>query len=397
MKGNRVLPITCSPVFLVRTIREDMGSVTLKQVAREAGCSLAAASVTLNGARGNSGVSPEMRKHILATAKRLQYRTNHAGSSLASRRSRTLGVCILPRTAGGLGNPYYEGAVMHGVETICKQNNYDLLLINLAGTDGIAACIEKMEEHRIDGLVVISTNDAVAKLDTLEKYTPRVVVIGQPDASRSQNITLPRIAFDNAMAMSLVVDHLVELGHTRIGFLGTCLKEINRDSQERQEGFVAAIKRHGLTLPRQYVHDRELCTEDIDPNGEFCQREGAVGLEHMLRLDERPTALVAYNDLVALGVYDRAADLDIKLPDQMSVTGVDDIPLCRYLRPKLTSVRHPLAAMGESAARRVIASVEETGHKDENDEGLIENQPLAHAWFRPELICRESSRALRHA
>lgn len=285
---------------------------------------------------------------------------------------------------------------MHGVETICKQNNYDLLLINLAGADGVATCIEKMEEHRIDGLVVISTNDAVAKLNTLEKYAPRVIIIGQPD-TRQQDTALPRIAFDNAMAMSLVVDHLTELGHTRIGFLGACLKEINRDSQERQEGFVAAIKRHGLTLPRQYVHDRELCTEEIDPNSEFCQREGAVGLEHMLRLNERPTALVAYNDLVALGVYDRAADLDITLPDQMSITGVDDIPLCRYLRPKLTSVRHPLAAMGESAARRVIANVEETGHEDDSGEREIENRQLIHAWFRPELICRESSRALRNA
>lgn len=356
----------------------------LKDIAREVGCSLAAVSKVLNKSKGNTVVSQETRERIVEAARRMNYRPNHAAQALASRRARAIGAYVVPSPHGGLGNNLYEPGILGGVEKACRHYGYDLLLINLAGDQKLSECSRKFEEKRIDGIVLVRLRGQSQWLNELRETCDRIVVIDHSPLSE-----INTVEFDNVAAVEIALNHLWELGHRSIGFLGPCHENPMDDVLIRQRAFVDAMKRMNVTDP--VVHDATCMDKLLPLEGDYCRQEGDAGAQYILSLgSRRPTAFIAYNDLVAASACQWLCQAGMDLPGEMSVVGIDNSFLCDYAIPQLTSVVHPLGEMGYAAGKVLIEQIE--GQLPAGEP----NKPIRKR-FSPSLFVRSSTMALDDA
>lgn len=328
-----------------------MKKVRLKEIARLAGCSVAVASTVLNQSRSTIGVSVPMQATIRRLALELGYRPNFAAQSLVRRQSRTLGVFVANSPASGLGYPY-EGKLLHGIEQACQQHGYDLLLINIGGQADPSVCLDRLVQSRADGLVLIRCDGPTPWVAELARRTDRLVAVDCVDPEP----TIDAVSFDNDQAVALALEHLLSMGHRRIAFFGSCLAVINRTTSKRQQAFEHHMKCLGLSLDPRWIHDRRWTPVQESSRSLFCRDEGEAGVEHLLKIprSERPTAILAYNDLVAFAALRRLNQHGVAVPGQISLIGIDHSDVCHYCQPTLTSVEHPLSSMGQLAATWLI-------------------------------------------
>ncbi|HAU37111.1 MAG TPA: hypothetical protein DCX07_05280 [Phycisphaerales bacterium] len=357
---------------------------TLSDVSRLAGCSKAVASTVLNKARGNTGVSEQMRRRVLDAAARLDYRPNFASQSLIRRSSRTVGVYISPAPWAGAGFPY-EGAVLRGTEASCRKHGYDLHILNLSGDCETQVCLDNLARRRVDGILLLHAERGDPWIRQMVQRRANVVAVDYPHAEPG----LDAIRFDNRMAMELAVGHLVELGHSRIGFLGSCTNPQSADAAVREEAFLHFASARGLAVRPEWVHNLQNVRQPIRREEPVCTLEGLYGIEHLLGLADRPTAVIAYGDLVAVSALQAMHNRRMDLPREMSILGVDDSEICCYVHPPLTSVRHPLEEMGRRATDLLIARAE--GKTRDGAAGKAEKG--IHETFEPTLAVRESTAA----
>lgn len=321
---------------------------TLKDVARAAQCSTAVVSTVINNAKGNTNVSPEMRERVIRTARMLGYRPNFASQSLVRRSTRTIGVYVPP----GSGSSFayrYESAIIRGIERVCQERSYDLLAINLGGNTTPEDCFDRFTERRIDGLVLLHLHpDADEWIRPLLDRHPRVVSVNYyGSVSR-----LATVNFDDHAATAAAVRHLAELGHRNIGYIGPGLLDPGPGAALRYRGFVDTMRSLGLPVSPRWLWDRNnpdarMPAEDID-----LFISGEVAVDDLLALPraEMPTALVCYGDVTAIHAVRQLKRRGLSVPGDVSVVGVDDIELCRYVDPPLTTIRQPLEDMGARAA-----------------------------------------------
>ena len=377
------------PGKTAKTHQRKVSPATLKDVARLACCSTATASTVLNHARGHTRLSEHTRQKVLEVARRLHYRPHFAARSLVSRFTRTLGIHVSSRPFRGLGNSAYEGRLLRGIERACRERQFSLLVINLAGEAPDEASARQLGEQRVDGLILIQTLAADARTVRLLGLVDRAVLIDH----ESPDGRAPSVVFDNHAAMDLAVGHLAELGHRRIGFLGTCVaRNVPDSAQRRREGYLAAMDGHGLDVDGRWIHDWRTSGATMDAVDDFCRIEGAGGAEYIvanLAPEDRPTALIAYNDMVAGGACRRLAEHSVRVPGDISVIGVDDSDLCRFVTPTLSSVRQPLEDMGHHAAMTLI---EQIVPETDREGPRARPGPMGGVLrFAPELVRREST------
>ena len=360
------------------------GYPTLKDVARMAQCSPAVASTVINGARGNTVVGKAMRERVMRVAAELGYRSNFASRSLVQQRTRTLGIYIPPSPWSGLGYSY-DDTILRGVEGGCREHGYDLLLLNMTGSQPPRVCLEKFAERRIDGLILIHVEVGAPWLPELIRRNRNIVAVDYScDAPE-----VDAIMFNNAAVGQLVVDHLVEQGHRRIGFVGSCRSPVNRDAAIRLEGFRRAIASLGLELRPEWIFDDRLMSKPLSPNDAVCQIEGREAARHAVALGkEGPTAWIAYSDLVAVMMLGTLKASGVAVPRDLSIVGVDDSELCRMVDPPLTSVGHPLREMGRLAVDRLVAGI---GRQEKALEGAAGMKTM----LDPTLVVRESTAITR--
>lgn len=355
--------------------------VGLKQIAQKAGCSVAVASTVLNQSRSTIGVGPDMKATLKRLAMEMGYRPNFAAQSLVRRQSRTLGVYVAAAAASGLGHPY-ESSILQGVEQACQQQGYDLLVINMAGEAQPSVCLDRLMQHRADGLVLIRVDGPTSWVAELARTTDRLVAVDcvAPDAS------IDAVIFDNDQAVSLALEHLLTLGHRRIAFLGSCIAEPNLSAIHRQRAFVDQARRLGLTLDPSWIHDRGCCRIDALGQPLYCHAEGEAGIEHLLKIPaaQRPTAVLGYNDLVAFSAIRRLQGRGLNVPGAMSVVGIDHSDICHYSLPTITSVIHPLAEMGRLAADWLI-------QRASSSREMRQNRPLRRQTFPAALAAHDST------
>ena len=353
--------------------------MTIKDVAREAGCSTAVVSTVVNRARGNVVVSSETRLRVMVAATRLGYRPHFASRSLVRQRAQTIGVFI-PCGGASIGYPY-EAAILRGIEGACRAREYDLLAINLGGEHAPDLCAHKFAEQRIDGLLLLHVaHDAswVAPLAAAHRNIAAVNYYGPVQA-------IDTITFDDRAATRLAVAHLLALGHRAIGYIGRLSAHPGPGERLRRQGFETAMREAALAVDPAWIID------EAEP--ELSRRIGAcqtaeptdVALEAILSLPlrRRPTAWVTHNDMVAIPLLQRLQGAGIRVPTDVSVIGIDDHEFCRYTTPALSSIRQPLEAMGARAADLVVGRAEA--------ENL--DSPTVHELFEPEFITRGSTAA----
>lgn len=307
--------------------------VTIKDIAQAVGVSPS----TVSRALGDSPlVNNETRQRILKAARKLGYERNELARGLVKGTSWAVGLVVPDIT-----NPFFSD-VARGVSEIADRVGYGVILCNTDGRiDRELSYIRLLRRKRVDGLLICSaTLDAPFIQDLTAAGTPFVLV-----SRLSADSDVPYVVTDDQAGGRLAVEHLVDLGHRRIGFIGG--PEDVQASRDRMDAYFGVLAEHAIHVP-----DTWCCHAD------FTQTAGRQAGQRMLSLVERPTAIFAANDDMAAGVLRAAAQLGFPVPDRLSVAGCDDISLASQLCPTLTTIRQPLAEMAERAATVLISEAQ---------------------------------------
>lgn len=304
---------------------------TIEDVAAAAGVSVATVSRAL---RGLPNVADSTRTKVQQIADQLHYRADPAASRLAAGRSRSIAVAV-PLLDG-----WYFSHVVAGIEAVCAEAGYDTIVIGL-GTE--RTCVELLDgsdalHRRADGVIVVDVALPADDLRRLREHGPALVAIG-PVLDGA-----PSIGIDDVAVGHLATTHLLDLGHRRIALIRG---EIENPfgfvvPRLRQLGFERALRSHGLEPdPALYV------------DGSFTIAGGYEAAERLLDRDDPPTAIFALSDEMAFGVVHAASDRGVRVPDDLSVIGVDDHDVAVVLG--LSTVHQDAAQHGARAARTMIA------------------------------------------
>jgi LacI family transcriptional regulator len=313
-----------------------MQRVKLTDVARMAGVHPGTASRALNPAtRGQ--VSRETSRRVARVAQQLGYVPNPLARGLRTARSYIVGMVVPDVT-----NPLFA-PIVRGAEQVLSEAGYTLVLTD---TNNDAATerrqIEQLRARGMDGFIVATARWEDPILDELADFGIPAVLVNR----RSASARLPYVGGDERTGVQLAVDHLVELGHRRIAYLAG--PQDTSTGRERSGAFTQAIRSHALPTGRQQIR---VCTA-------YSESAGAEAARRLLGSASDVTAVLAGNDLIALGVLAVLADAGIRCPDEMSVIGFNDLPMVDKLTPPLTTVRLPLAEIGAVSARILLAVID---------------------------------------
>lgn len=307
---------------------------TIKDIARACDVSTATVSYVING---KNTLLPETRERVLRTMREMNYHPSAVARGLAKKRMNTLG--LLFDNVGSemaVWHPYTSG-ILQGVLSASAQAGYNVTIFTELWHSAEQS-LPKLRDQRTDGILIVAPPADTDILPSLRSAGSRVVTI----SSESGPFGMPSVDVDNALGITLAVRHLRELGHQRIAFLGG---EPNMVSAVvREAAFRDALQASGVPVLPDFVAAASYQHATIAYR--LAQR--------LLRLPVPPTAVVAGNDQIAMGVLDAARAFGIAVPDQLSVVGFDDIPDVARLQTPLTTLRQPFAEIGTAATRLLL-------------------------------------------
>lgn len=336
---------------------------TLRDLATATGVHLSTVSRVINP-RTRSKVSAEVADRILAEAKRVGYRPNRSASTLVTRKSSIIGV-VLPDITNAVFPP-----ILMGIEDALREHGYLAIVANVgAGEQEQLFVINRLLGQQVDGLILATAcrHDPVIKL-CVDQGVP-VVTVNRSDETGIASC----VVSDDQVGMRLAVEHLVKLGHRRIAHIAG--PESLSTGHLRRLGFLAAIEACGLAPSDAFVY----------AGGGYSRECGKAALLELMRQWPQATAVVAGNDLVAIGCYDALAEMGLRCPDDVAIVGHNDMPFMDLLRPPLTTIRIGHRVMGLEAARLMLQAIETPG------------SAVLEIRLKPELVVRESTAAPRAA
>lgn len=335
-------------------------AASIEDVAQRAGVSVATVSRAL---RGLPNVAPSTRERVQVAARELHYVPDPHASRLAARRSATVGV-VVPM----LGQWYYA-QLFSGAEGALVAAGYDILPFVVGGAEVRQRFLTTQPfRKRVDGLIVADVSFTDEEFARLHAAGLPVVTLGvlTPD--------LTSLAIDNVAAARVATDHLLDLGHERIGLLSALPDDPFRfvTPERRERGVAEAMAARGLALD-----------EDLIVPGNFSFQGGAEAMAELLDRPSPPTAVFGLSDEMAIGALGVARDRGLDVPGDLSVVGFDDHDVSAYLG--LTTIRQDVVAQGELAVARLLAHVDDPA------------TPVTHELFGTELVVRETTAAPRVA
>jgi LacI family transcriptional regulator len=305
---------------------------TIKDVAREANVSVATVSRVFNS---SGPVSDETRARIQEVAAKLCYSPHGAARSLITSRTSTLGV-LLPDLYGE-----FFSEVIRGMDQTAQRSGYQLLVSSWhAAKVEIEAAVRAMR-GRVDGLIAMSPHlDAPSLVANVPAMLPVVLLNCQVTGDAYDALTI-----ENQSGAYQMIRHLVGLGHRSIAIIRG--SQGNYDADERLLGYRAALRDSGIE-PRP----------EWEVPGDFTETSGFQAIERLLSMRERPTAVFAANDAMAIGALSALRDAGVRVPDHLAVVGFDDIPLARYMNPPLSSVHVAIAELGARAVETLVHAID---------------------------------------
>lgn len=333
---------------------------TIKDVAERAGVSLKTVSRVINH---EPAVRQDTLARVLKAIDELNYQPDISARSLRGARSFAIGVVY------DNPNPYYIIAVQNGALSVCRERGYGLQIHPCDSTAPRLAenLCDLVVRSRLAGLVLAPPmSERVALLRKLTQHAiPFVRILS---AARDPNDGYPCVFVDDRDAAYDITEHLIQLGHTRIGFLWGGKQ--HRSSPERYRGYEDALRDYGIAL------DRKLVVE-----GDYSFDDGFRGARKLLALGNRPTAIFGSNDEIAAGVLAAARAAGMDVPYDLSIAGFEDSPFSKQSWPALTTARQDTEVIAQHAARLLLAQVGKQG----------DSAPVRNEGFSPELVVRGST------
>jgi LacI family repressor for deo operon, udp, cdd, tsx, nupC, and nupG len=307
--------------------------VTIRDVAAHAGVSHQTVSRVINNIER---VSPETRALVEASIKELGYRPNAIARSMARGRTCTL-ACISPNLTD-----FTFASIIEGAEAEIRKHDYFLVSSSAPTEDEFSRLIDKLfTSRRAEGLFVINPY-ADRRHNLLPPEVPTVFVAARP----RQRDTVSSVALDDFNVARQATQYLIELGHRRVAMVtGPMVEDC---SQDRNFGYNQALEDSGINPDPSLVI-----------TGDWAATSGYQAIQKLSKLSSPPTAIFAQNDRMAIGILRGAREMGIIVPSELSVIGVDDMPLSSYFDPPLTTMRQDPLSIGQEAARLLIDTLEE--------------------------------------
>jgi LacI family transcriptional regulator len=353
--------------------RAKSAAVTIRDVAERSGFSSATVSIVLNNAPLSRYIPDTTKARIQKAAQQLGYRPNLFARSLRGRRSHTVGVMVFDMT-----DPYCT-LVLRGIENTLYQSSFLPILTDVHNERSrFERYLEMLLDRQIEGLVVLANwlFVDINVLADLEKNNIPTATVGR----ELKNDKISSVIVDNSAGARAAIEHLHSLGHRKIAFIRGP-RQLS-DTEPRWSGVRAVARERGLELDSRLIVD---LPESGDPFSSF--EQGYKLTEELLRQRRPFTALMAFDDMTAFGAIRALAKAGIRVPDQCSVIGFDDVSPAAIYSPSLTTVRQPMEAMGTTAATIVLDAINATQEKKPTR--------TIHRRIVPELIVRESTRSVK--
>ena len=331
---------------------------TIIDVAKKAGVSKTSVSRYLNGK--NSGhMSEKTKERIIQAIKELDYQPNSIARSLKQKSTNVIGLVV-----NDMSNLFFL-EIIRGIETELKNSGYNLLVCNSdTNVEMELECLKMLEKRQIDGVILIGMNMPVSHIEKIKTEFPIVLMEREPGKTN-----LDSVRIDNKVGAYAAVSHLIERGHTRIAHIAG--PGIAAMAVERKEAYIECMRDHGLEVLPQYI-----------VSGNYKLESGHAGMQSLMALEDKPTAVFCANDYMAMGALRYLMEQGYRVPQDVALVGYDDIMVARMVTPPLTTVRQPVWELAGVAARLLIERIE---HKDSMPE---EGQTVI---MQSKLVVRASS------
>lgn len=332
-------------------------AVTIKDIARLANVSHTTVSRALND---SPLIKEETRKRIKELAEKLGYVPNISAKGLVLEKSYNIGLFTSKQADNMPTSFMYE--VFDGISQVIE-DKYNLVFRKLSDTDDLQAVIPR---KKYDGIIFVSVDVSDVKiLSRLGAFKVPIVVLNR----NSRDLDMPCVYFDEYSGTRAAIEYLIKSGHTRIAIIEGPESLIT--SRERYNGYLDALKENGISINNLYIK-----------KGGFTPDSGFEAMDSLLRLEERPTAVFASNDLMAVGAMKACSKWNVRIPEDVSIMGFDDMDFSKYLSTSLSTVRKSRRLMGQKGASIML--------------DILEKRPVSdnECILRPELVLRESTKSL---
>lgn len=329
--------------------------MTIYDIARLSGFSRSTISLVLND---SPRISEKTRKKVLDVMEKYDYQPNVLARRFAERKSRMLGV-VVPQSSHVFADLYFAEAIS-GISDVLMTSGYKLMLqVAVSEFKEKKMYLNLFNEKYIDGMLILGgrlSDEMVTELRDLGH--PIMLVNSNFDGVSS-------VVADNQKGAFLAVEHLIRLGHRKIGTIKGLQYQLS--GTDRFTGYVKAMKQHGLSIKDEWI-----------ANGTYSEDSGYVCMQHILAQRQLPTAMFIANDLMAIGAMRAIRLHGLRVPHDIAIVGVDDIVLDVYIDPPLTTIKQDMYEIGSLAASELLAMIQK------------ESKSLVHKIVPMELIVRKS-------
>lgn len=315
--------------------------ITIKDIAEKASCSIATVSMVLNN---RPGVAKKTREKVEKVIEELNYSPNIVAKALKTNKFHTIALMV-----GNINNPYFS-SIINGCETVLKQNKYHLIIANIGETTDIACeNIDHLMKHGVDGIIItwcqLNLEPIVEKLK--QAMARGIKVIGITEAYKAYEI--PYVSVNEKEAIENILTRLVAFGHKHIAIIGG-----------GQNGFITQdrVKIFKDTLNKYGVFNEEYIAYTC-----YSVESGEEATINLLTKHPEITAIMGITDTIAIGIMEAVRKLHLKIPEEISVVGIDGIKYVRYFSPKLTSIDAQGYEIGTRVAEKILVSIEKQEEK----------------------------------
>lgn len=319
-----------------------MKKITLKHVAKKAGVGIGTASRVLNK---QAHVSEDKRQRVLEAIEELNYQPDAIARSLKTKTTKNIGVIL-----NDITNPFYS-QLFRGLETEAKNSGYSIVFVDLYLQDKDTGVADVLNFYRtkVDGIIFIGSTVTQQILEDCESYNmPFVFASASMDLEDDHDHKIYSVDVNSELAAYDATNVLIELGHKEIALILGHVDDKN-STHSRRAGFYRAMKEHGLSVNEEWVH-----------HGDFSFDSGHDAMNKILSCKEKPTAVFAISDLMAIGAAKAILEMGLNVPKDVSVMGFDGIKNSEYNYPEISTVIQPRYEMGRLACEKIIKLIQKT-------------------------------------